>query len=298
MIIKQLLEDFCMYSKYIRGVSDQTIKRYNENIMNFSRSQNISQIEEITEKQIQDFFIQGRIRKNWSVQTFHTYRLSLIVFLRWCVKNGHLSENYAEKLEKPKKEKLLPKRLKMTEAQKLLEVAANYPYTQTFLRYRNHALMAIFIYAGLRMSEALNLSQYDVDTENRTISIRRGKGNRDRIVPMNTVLSRILISYQKERQKQKKTSTAYFVASNRDAGFTKNGLKLMVQTLKNASGISFTIHKLRHTFATLMVEGGCDIFSLSKMMGHSDIKTTTIYLSASADHLKEQMTKHPMNLTY
>ncbi len=52
---------------------------------------------------------------------------------------------------------------------------------------------------------------------------------------------------------------------------------------------------LRHTFATLMLEGGCDIYSLSKMMGHSDIKTTTIYLAATVEHLRSQIEKHPLN---
>jgi len=68
-----------------------------------------------------------------------------------------------------------------------------------------------------------------------------------------------------------------------------------VPALREASGLRFTIHQLRHTFATLMMEGGCDIYSLSRMMGHSDIKTTTIYLSASADHLRAQIGKHPLN---
>ena len=65
--------------------------------------------------------------------------------------------------------------------------------------------------------------------------------------------------------------------------------------VRKSSGVTFTVHKLRHTFATLMLEGGCDIYSLSKMMGHSDINTTTIYLAASAEHLRSQMLKHPMN---
>ena len=69
----------------------------------------------------------------------------------------------------------------------------------------------------------------------------------------------------------------------------------LVEKMRASSGITFTVHKLRHTFATLMLEGGCDIYSLSKMMGHSDIKTTTIYLAASAEHLRTQMTKHPLN---
>ena len=71
-------------------------------------------------------------------------------------------------------------------------------------------------------------------------------------------------------------------------------MKRFVRTLKDITHIEFTIHRLRHTFATLMIEGGCDIFSLSKM-GHSDITTTTIYLSTTAEHLREQIFKHPLN---
>ena len=78
-------------------------------------------------------------------------------------------------------------------------------------------------------------------------------------------------------------------------GYTNDGLKRLVVQVRKTLGMNFSIHKLRHTFATLMLEGGCDIYSLSKMMGHSDIKTTTIYLSASVEHLRNQMTKHPMN---
>lgn len=78
-------------------------------------------------------------------------------------------------------------------------------------------------------------------------------------------------------------------------GFTEHGLKHLVEEVKKVSGINFSLHKLRHTFATLMLEGGCDIFSLSKMMGHTDITTTTIYLAASPEHLKSQMIKHPLN---
>jgi len=127
------------------------------------------------------------------------------------------------------------------------------------------------------------------------IFVRLGKGNKDRIIPMSFTLAQSLNRYLVERRKQQKTCPEFFTSSNRNIGFTSSGLKLLVNQLKKASGLEFTIHKLRHTFATLMLEGGCDIYSLSKMMGHSDIKTTTIYLSASAEHLRSQVVKHPLN---
>jgi len=78
-------------------------------------------------------------------------------------------------------------------------------------------------------------------------------------------------------------------------GFTDTGMKRLVEKMNAASGIKFSAHKLRHSFATMMLEGGCDIYSLSRMMGHSDIKTTTIYLAATAEHLRDQIGKHPMD---
>lgn len=66
----------------------------------------------------------------------------------------------------------------------------------------------------------------------------------------------------------------------------------MITRARGVSGVYFAPHLLRHTFATLMLEGGCDLFSLSRLMGHADIKTTAIYLAASVDHLREQALKH------
>ncbi len=141
----------------------------------------------------------------------------------------------------------------------------------------------------------LNLKLTDVDLENMSIFIRQGKGSKDRVVPISFRLAEILKKYLTERQRLKKTCPEFFTSLNRNVGFTESGMKRLVDNIVDASGIKFTIHKLRHTFATLMLEGGCDIYSLSKMMGHNDIKTTTIYLSASTDHLRTQITKHPLN---
>ena len=135
----------------------------------------------------------------------------------------------------------------------------------------------------------------DIDLDNNVICVRQGKGSKDRVAPIPYRLVQILQKYSEERRRLKKTCPEFFASLNRDKGYTIHGLKRLVQQVREASGIHFGIHQLRHTFATLMIEGGCDIYSLSKMMGHSDIKTTTIYLSASVEHLRGQMDKHPLN---
>jgi site-specific recombinase XerD len=128
-----------------------------------------------------------------------------------------------------------------------------------------------------------------------SIFIRQGKSNKDRIIPMSYDLAEALRKYILERAKLKRTCPEFFVSSNGNYGFTISGLKRLIDTMKQASNYKFSAHTLRHTFATLLLEGGCDIYSLSKMMGHSDIKTTTLYLSATTGHLRSQITKHPLS---
>lgn len=296
MDIQLLAESFYDYSLYIRGYSPETIRRYKWGIRFFCKVTAISQIEEVTDKNSREFFMYGRVTRNWSSGTFITYHKTLLVFFRWCIENGHMEKNYVEDIETPKLKKGLPKKISKNDALKLLEIAYNYPYTYHFLRYRNHAIFSMFLFAGLRKSELLKLKYTDVDIENLTIFIRNGKGGRDRIIPMSNTLAQSLKRYLVERRRLKKTCPEFFASLNRNNGFSDSGIRNLTRKMKDASGINFSLHKLRHTFATLMIEGGCDIYSLSRMMGHSDIKTTTIYLSATAEHLRGQMIKHPLNI--
>ena len=294
MNITTLLEEFCLYSKHLKNLTESTVKRYRENITNYAKTAQITDISEVNQKNVQSFFFEGRVRRDWKTTTYRTYYMSLLVFFRWCQKNGHLSENYIENIVLPKMVKPLPKKLTRQEAQKLLEVSYNYPYSRPFLKYRNHAIFSMFLFTGLRMSELLELPYAHVDIQNRSLFIR-GKGRKERIIPLSTTLIKSLTPYIRERKKLGKTCSAFFVSANLNMGYTKSGLKRLMTQMKVATGIQFKIHELRHTFATFMLEGGCDVYTLSKMMGHSDIKTTAIYLFASAEHTRTQMGKHPLN---
>lgn len=295
MNAKLLVLKFCDYSKYIKGYSPATLRRYRAVTNNYFKFADIREIEEVTEENVRSLFFYGRTTKNWGQNTFIQYHKTLGVFFRWCIKEGCLNINPIEDLETPKLPKRLPPKLTKQDALRLLEVVYNYPYKYKFLRYRNQAIFATFLFSGIRKKELLNLKLTDVDLENLSIFIRQGKGSKDRVVPISYRLAEILTKYLTERQRLKKTCPEFFTSLNRNVGFTESGIKRVVDNIVKASNIKFTIHKLRHTFATLMLEGGCDIYSLSRMMGHNDIKTTTIYLSASADHLRTQITKHPLN---
>ena len=295
MDIEILSQKFCDYSSSIRGYSKDTIRRYKYVIRCFCRFANVSDIYKVTDDNVRSVFYHGRTERKWSVNTFIVYHKTLLVFFRWCIKQGYLVKNPIVDIEKPKMEKQLPVKLTQQVTLRLLEIVYNYPYDYKFLRYRNHAIFSTFIFAGLRKQELLNLKFTDIDLDNLTLFVRRGKGAKDRIVPITYTLAQSLKRYTEERKRLNKTNPEFFSSLRGNSGFTAGGLKRLVLQMRKSSGIMFTVHKLRHTFATLMLEGGCDIYSLSKMMGHSDIKTTTIYLAASAEHLRSQMTKHPLN---
>lgn len=296
MDIKILAQKFYDYSSYMRGYAKPTIRRYRQVINFYCNHANITELEQVNPDNARELFFYGRTERQWSPNTFICFHKSLGVFFRWCIQEKYMQPpNPMEDIEIPKLEKRLPSKLTKQDAMKLLEVVYNYPYKYKFLRYRNHAIFSTFIFSGIRKKELLNLKYGDVDLENLSLFINQGKGSKDRVVPISYKLAESLKRYLEERKRLHKTCPEFFVSLNKNMGFRDIGIRRLVEIVRKASGINFTIHKLRHTFATLMLEGGCDIFSLSKMMGHSDIKTTTIYLSASAEHLRAQMTKHPLN---
>lgn len=295
MDIQIIALQFYDYSKFMRGYSPATIRRYRQVINYYCKFANVSELEQVNENNARQLFLYGRTERKWSPNTFICFHKSLGVFFRWCIKEGHMQVNPMDDIEIPKLEKRLPPKLTKQEALRLLEIVYNYPYQYKFLRYRNHAIFSMFVYAGIRKRELLKLRYADVDLENLSLFINQGKGSKDRIIPISYRLAETLKRYLIERERLHKTCPEFFASLNRNLGFTETGIKRLVEMARKASGINFTIHKLRHTFATLMLEGGCDIYSLSRMMGHSDIKTTTIYLSASAEHLRAQMSKHPLN---
>lgn len=294
MDINTLCEQFCDYSSYARGYLPDTITRYRTVIRLFSRATNARNIHDCSEQVARRFFHEGSATRGWSPSTFRTYHKSLVVFFRWCVQHGYLASNPAEGLELPKLRRSIPRRLTSQECERLLERIANYPYRIPFERQRDLAIVATLLYAGLRRRELLTLQLRDVDPENHTLFVRLGKGAKDRIVPMHPLLGEILGRYLEDRRRVGKTCVEIVTSVHHDSGLTVNGLRRVFAKLQRITGMPLRPHILRHTFATLMLEGGCDIFALSRMMGHSDIKTTSIYLAATAQHLRAQMAKHPL----
>lgn len=287
---------FCDYLLTIKNYRPTTVSGYRHSFKAFHNAlPDVERLDQVSPMLAQQFFFWGRNQRQWKPATFITHHKHLNVFCAWAVKNGVIANNPFSSIEKPRLEKKLPTRLSRQDAINVIDAATSLEYDHPFLRLRNHAIFAMFLYCGLRKYELLKLVCRDVDLDNLIVSVRQGKGNKDRVVPIPHPLKTILLRYLEARNALGRSCQLFFISMHKDCGFTHSGLIRLIRRIEKATGTKFYPHMLRHTFATLMIEGGCDIYSLSKMMGHNDIKTTTIYLSASVEHLRAEMTKHPLN---
>lgn len=293
--IHTLHDRFCQYSLTFKGNSRSTIRWFKEGIKYYLRYAHIEHVEEVSRQNVETWILTCKQERNWAPQTIRGYLRTISLFLDWCVREKLIPENFVRQIPKPRLPKTIPQHLSKEQATSLIEWTKNFRYDYKFERTRATAIIATFIYTGIRLQELKNLRLHSVDLQQGILCVVAGKGSKDRIVPLHPQLVEILREYLKDRDRLKKCSPYFFVALRSDDRMGDLVITRLIQRIREKSGIYFYPHLLRHTFATLMLEGGCDLFTLSKMLGHSDIKTTTIYLSATTAHMQEQIIKHPLS---
>lgn len=295
--MKSILErhqEFCQYQTVFKNNTPRTIKWFKEVIGYFIKQSEVEFLDEITQEVVENWLIHGKCEKNWSSKTIRTRLGNLRLFFKWCVMKGFLKSNPAENIPVPKLESKIPKHLTRDQSTLIMDWAKCYPYYHEYERPRAIAILAVFLFTGVRLQELLNLKLSDVNMHDSIILVEAGKGRKDRIIPMSEALKKYLEKYLMIRSKINDRSVYFFVSLICPGMMSSLVIKRLFKKIKTKSGIHIHAHLLRHTFAVLMLEAGCNLFSVSKLLGHSDIKTTTIYLSATITHLQEQMSKHPL----
>jgi site-specific recombinase XerD len=293
--VQDLLNRYLQYCEVMRNYSPYTITGYRVSWELFLRETGIEHVEQLTKPVFQDWFFKGRLERKWSASTFRSYLKYFNMMSKWLVKEGYMETNPVADIEKPKMEKRIPRTLTRAEAILVLDSAFHMKYAYRFEKYRNRALVGVMLLSGLRRKEALCLKLQDVDLKNRSIFIQQGKGAKDRVVPMNARLCDILKDYLVERSRLEKETLYFFTAVQRDQQLGVKAINNLMLRLRRKTRLNFSAHTLRHAFARLMLEGGCDIYTLSKIMGHTKITTTTIYLSCSSQQMSKAVEGHVLN---
>lgn len=288
-------DQFLQHGKIFKNFQPTTIKGYRDIFSLFKQMTEVETIDVLSTEMIEAFLSEGRLQRNWSACTFRTYYKRMRAFCNWLVKKKYIPENYTDNIDKPPLEKRLPTYLSPDQCETLLETAYHLQYKYKSEGVRNRALIAMLIFAGLRLSEASNLKRHDVDLLTKVITVRQGKWNKDRQIPISSRLHFFLSDYAELRRKQKSKHIYFFSSVARDEPLGPRGIQVICKMLQARSGVSFSPQILRHTFATHTYRGSRDIYAVSGLLGHAKIETTQIYAHLSLDDKRQSVEKHIMN---
>lgn len=188
----------------------------------------------------------------------------------------------------PKSERGLPIVLSVRQMEELLEMPLRSSHAASrgpgWLKYRDAAILELFYSSGLRISELLGLDVRDVDFSEEVLKVK-GKGRKERVVPVGGAAMRAM---QKYRQEAVVTNGPLF-RSVRGTRITQQAVDQMLKKYLNMSGIPFGVspHKLRHSFATHLLDAGADLRSVQELLGHASLSTTQIYTHVTKERLKK-----------
>ena len=186
--ILSAFKDFCDYSIAFKGNTPKTIIWFKKSIKPFFIENNAIFIDEVDQSKIENWIIKKKIENKWSEKTIKGVLQAFSLFFKWCVEKNYLSENPVAKIPKPKLPKRIPEHLSKENAEKILDWTANYPFNYAFEKARALAILATFLFTGVRLSELYNLRVNDVDVANKVVFVKSGKGRKDRMIPMSTKL--------------------------------------------------------------------------------------------------------------
>ena len=218
-------------------------------------------------------------------------------FFRYLVKNGVIPENPADLILTPKQDQTIPVYLPVDDMFRLLDSIK----TDTLLGLRNRAIFETLYSSGIRVSELAGMNLVDVDFSGHVIRVR-GKGDRERIVPIGKKALNAIKAYRERLQRQGDSRIAGNgkgdpIFLNKDYGrLSTRSIARILDKLVKEAGLSMPVspHGLRHTFATHMLDAGADLRIIQELLGHKSLTTTQKYTHVSIDRLMETYDKaHP-----
>ncbi len=316
-----LVREFASYKSAIQNCSEKTVSEYMLDLRTFfryllARDKRISMdsedfekidisvvdldyIKNITTEDIYEFIMYAdNVRGNMAAAK--SRKLSAIkgFFKYLTVKRFMLEDNPAINIESPKKKQALPKYLSLDESLLLLEAIKNDKESKS--RIRDYAIITLFLNCGMRLSELVGINLPDIDRELRSLTVT-GKGNKQRIVYLNDACRDALGGYMEERlgEKHAKADTKALFLSSRSQRISVKTVQWMVYKYLDLAGLEskhYSVHKLRHTAATLMYQSGnVDVRVLKDILGHEQLNTTQIYTHVSNRSMEEAMAQNPLS---
>jgi len=287
------IKEFKIYLSIERSLSDNTVSAYISDIEKFAENfKNTSPIK-VNRKDLM-IFIDFLGKKSISARSRARNLSSIKSFYNYLIFDNKLENNPCENIHSPKLDKKLPIFLSIEEVNKIIESVDL--SQENGERDRN--ILETLYSCGLRVSELVKLKISNIDFNDQYIKII-GKGNKQRIVPINKTLIKYLniyINNIRSKNKIKKGNEDFLFLNKRGTKLSREMIFLIVKKYIKIANVKKNIspHTFRHSFATHLVEGGADLRAVQEMLGHSNITTTEIYTHLDTNYLKEEIINfHP-----
>ena len=312
----QYLNDFLDYMITIQNKSKNTVKEYNYDLATFLRflkmhfkltdeddlkmiefdDVSIDTLKKVKLEDLHAFL--GYLTKNYNSKATTRSRKvsSLRVFFNYLCQKNLLEINPTQNLETPKIGKRLPRYLTLEDSRKLLNVASNEDNRNN---ERNYAITTLFLNCGMRLSELVGINLTDIVWDECQLNVI-GKGNKERTIYLNKACIKALEEYMRVRPKTHITADAEkaLFLSERKQRISRRMVQEIIYSELKQAGLDtskFSVHKLRHTAATLMYQyGQVDIRALQELLGHESISTTEIYTHVSNNQVRDAVERNPL----
>ncbi len=281
------IESFLDYLKYQKTYSDYTVDSYSndlEEYLNYLDREGLD-YKDIKYSDIRFFLMYLKEEKGIKSSSISRKLSAIRGFYNYLVNKEITDNNPFTLVSGPKKEKKLPRYFEYNELEELFDV----PDTSTPLGQRDYLILEMLYATGVRVGELVSIKVNDINKYDKTIKIL-GKGNKERFVAYGEYASDAIDNYLKDgRCELNKKNSDYLFLNHVGGTLTERGVRYILSNIINKTSLTKNIspHMIRHSFATHLLNEGCDLITVQQLLGHSSISATQIYTHVSTDRLKE-----------
>jgi len=290
--------DFLEYAEFVLGHSRDSVRGYKGTYGNFRRFLQAHATVPLPARlcDIEGWIAWNRKRegkKPLSSVTLNTYYRQLRPFFRDLEHRDGIPNPFATMRPPTIKGRRVPKAKSFADCQQILATAEHHDWPTAFDRWRALAIIGLFLYAGLRKGEVLRLGFGHVDLREGAILIEKSKGDNERVVRIAPELRAILARYTSERRLRfcGEAGPAFLTSTTTKQGISEMTLRRIVRTIRRASGVAFSMHSLRHSFITTLLNNGTPIHVAQHLAGHAKITTTAGYLALTDADVRREIQK-------
>jgi integrase/recombinase XerC len=291
------VSQFSNYLRVERAMAARTIEAYQRDLEEFRRLHHDRGGADPVPAKVTSIDVRAHLAALYDgvkASTISRKLSSLRALYRYLNLRGHVTGNPARAVKSPKRGQPLPRALDVDDAFRLVEVPATQNAEPTPLELRDRAIHEVLYGAGLRVSECCGLDLDDVDSRGARgtlVSVREGKGRKDRIVPLGRKADEALVAYLEVRRELRDPKTGE--QDPRALFLNYRGGRLRPRSIQRHLGryvvaagtAAATPHALRHSFATHLLDGGVDLRAIQELLGHASLSSTQIYTKVSMDRL-------------